>query len=390
MKRFSWPILLAVSLGLTGCATRYVPGKPLTGDPYIDGENAIQYGPAKDKVLWQYRTAAVAMRRGQFAEAKRLLEDALTRIANTLGKDPSARKSRSYFSPEAKKTFIGEPYERVMAYYYRGILYWMDGEPDNARACFRSAALEDSGTADKKYSSDYVLLDYLDGLATTKLGGDGADALKRAEAEAKLSHPPAVDPKANVMVFVEFGQGPVKYAAGEYAQLLMFHAGISAAHAAQVQVDQKNYQLRPYDDLYFQATTRGGRVMDHILANKAGFKRATDTAGNVGLIGGLVLAQRRETQGAALGLAAAGLLSKITSASTTPEADIRSWDNLPLFLSFAALELSPGPHTITVDFLDQAGRALPGQTKTINITVPAASGDKVVFVSDKSSTPQNQ
>src|ERR1043166_6151894 len=206
MKRFSWPILLAVSLGLTGCATRYVPGKPLTGDPYIDGENAIQYGPAKDKVLWQYRTAAVAMRRGQFAEAKRLLEDALTRIANTLGKDPSARKSRSYFSPEAKKTFIGEPYERVMAYYYRGILYWMDGEPDNARACFRSAALEDSDTVDKKYSSDYVLLDYLDGVASLKLNGDGSDALKRAEAEAKISQPPAYNPKANVLVFAEFGE----------------------------------------------------------------------------------------------------------------------------------------------------------------------------------------
>src|SRR5713101_573024 len=217
MRRFRWPFLVAVSLALAGCeSTRYNPGKPLTGDPYIDGQNAIQYGPPKDKVLWQYRTAVVAMRRGQFAEAKQLLDDAIARISNVLGKDPSARKARSYFSPEAKKTFIGEPYERVMAYYYRGILYWRDGEPDNARACFRSAALEDSDTVDNKYSSDYVLLDYLDGLATAKLGGDGADALKRAEAEAKLSHPPAIEPKANVLVFVEFGQGPLKYAVGEY------------------------------------------------------------------------------------------------------------------------------------------------------------------------------
>jgi hypothetical protein len=30
--------------------------------------------------------------------------------------------------------FIGEPYERAMAYYYRGLLYWRDGEIDNARA----------------------------------------------------------------------------------------------------------------------------------------------------------------------------------------------------------------------------------------------------------------
>ena len=129
--------------------------------------------------------------------------------------------------------------------------------------------------------------------------------------------------------------------------------------------------------------------MDHILANKAGFKRTTDIAGNAGLVSGLVLAQRRETQGAALGAAAFGLLSKITSASTTPEADIRSWDNLPLYLSFAALELPPGQHTITVDFLDQGNRLLAGQTKSVSITVPAGA-DKVVYVSDKSTTPQTQ
>ena len=39
--------------------------------------------------------------------------------------------------------------------------------------------------------------------------------------------------------------------------------------------------------------------MDHILANKAVFKSATDTAGDVGLMGGLgmAMAGRRSTQG---------------------------------------------------------------------------------------------
>ena len=82
------------------------------------------------------------------------------------------------------------------------------------------------------------------------------------------------------------------------------------------------------------------------------------------------------------------MLSKIASASTTPEADIRSWDNLPLYLSFAAVELSPGQYVATVDFLDEANRLLPGLTKTITINVPPGPGDKVVYVSDKSVTPQ--
>jgi tetratricopeptide (TPR) repeat protein len=383
--------LLVALLLLAGCASapkRPAP-KPATGDPLVDGKNALESAPEKDRVLWEYRTALVAMRRGEFNEAKPLLDSAIARISNIMGKDASARKARSMFSAEAKKTFIGEPYERVMAYYYRGILYWMDGEPDNARACFRSAQLEDSDTQDKHYSSDYVLLDYLDGFASVKLAGDGSDCLKRAQSFAKISAPPSYDPKANLLLFADFGPGPTKYAMGEYAQYLMFREGRTPIRTVQVQVDGKTYKLRPYDDLYFQATTRGGRVMDHILANKASFRTATDAAGDAGLIGGLVLSQQRQTREAALGLAAAGLLSKIVSATTTPEADTRSWDNLPLYLTFAALELPPGTHTLTVDFLDEANRMIAGQTKTITVNVPADS-DKVVYVSDKSKTPLNE
>ena len=378
---------------LAGCATESYKRLPaLTGDPLVDGRNAIEQGPPKDKVLWQYRTALFAMQRGQFDEAKQDLDDAIARISNIMGKDPNARKARSLFSPEAKKTFIGEPYERVMAYYYRGILYWRDGERDNARACFRSAELEDSDTANKTYASDYVLLDYLDGLASAKMGDDGSDAFKRASAEAKLSQPPPYNTKANVLFFVDIGSGPTKYAVGEYAETLLFRAGVSPAQSVQIRVGEKTLYVRPYDDLYFQATTRGGRVMDQILANKAGFKTATDAAGNVGLIGGLGMAAagRGDVRTAGLGLMAAGLLSKITSAATTPEADIRSWDNLPLYISFASLELPAGQYTTTIEFLDAAGRIISPLTKTVQFTVPTGSGDKVIYISDKSLTPLNQ
>src|SRR6266496_5829586 len=193
-----------VGVLLAGCATTQTGESwQRTGDPIIDGRAASEHGPKRDRVLWEYRTAATAMRRGQFTDAKQLLDDALLTLGGIYGPDKEARKARGYFSSEAKKTFIGEPYERVMAYYYRGILYWIDGELDNARACFRSGEIMDSDAENKTYSSDYVLLDYLDGLTTAKLGGDGADALKRAAGESKLSHPPAIDAKANVLVFVE-------------------------------------------------------------------------------------------------------------------------------------------------------------------------------------------
>ena len=381
--------LAIVLLMVAGCATPRPAPLRLTGDPITDGQAAIETGPEKDKVLWQYRTALAFMRQGKFEEAKALLDDAIARISNVIGKDESARKARGLFSPEAKKNFIGEPYERAMAYYYRGILYWMDGEADNARACFRSAVFEDSDAIDKTYAADYVLLDYLDGLITAKLGGDGADSFKRAAEAAKLSSPPPYNPKANVLFFVDYGPPPIKYAMGEYAEKLMFRTSETPIRGVQVQVDGKTFKLRPWDDLFFQATTRGGRVMDQILANKAGFKRSTDVAGTAGIIGGAVMTQHRETQVAGLGLLAAGLLSKIASAGTTPEADIRTWDNLPHFLTFAGLELPPGEYQATIDFLDGADRILASLSRKVTFTVAAGSVDKVIYVSEKSLSPQN-
>lgn len=381
--------LLFVLLLLPGCVTRtrYVH---LSGDIMVDGPRMITNGPPQDRVLWQYRTAAAAMRRGQFLEAKQLLDDALLTTGG-VSTDKSARLARSYFHPESRKTFIGEPYERVMAYYYRGILYWMDGEPDNARACFRSAALQDSDTENHEYSADYVLLDYLDGLATAKLAGDGAAAFKRADAEARLARPPAPDAPANVLFFVESATGPYKYGTGEYGEELRFNIQPSPAYAATITVEGQTLRADPLDDLFFQATTRGGRVMDHILGNKAAFKTTTDALGTTAIIGGVIAANQhnRTSQEVGLGLIAAGVISEIFSAATTPAADIRAWTNLPRYLGFASLSLPAGRHTATVQFLDPTDQVLPNLTKTITFETAPAGKDKVVFISDRSPARQS-
>ena len=391
MKLVPQALAACLLLFLTGCVTN-IREVPLTGDIHVDAPRAITEGPPRDKVLWQYRLAAADMRSGNYAEAKQMLDEALLTIGGIFGKDKNARKSRSYFGEESKKTFIGEPYERVMAYYYRGILYWMDGEPDNARACFRSGEIEDSSTAQGDFNADYVLLDYLDGLATVKLDGDGSDAYKRSlKSMRNGTPPPPYDKSANVLVFVEFGPGPIKAMSGEYGEELKFNTPESPSHSATLKVDNLVAKAFPYDDLGFQAITRGGRVMDHVLANKAVFKSATETAGNVALQTGAIaaLASRdRTTQEVGLGLMAAGILSKIISSATTPQADTRMWDNLPHYLSFASLHLAPGTHTVTVEFQGRSGEALPNFTKNLTINIPAAGHDKVVFVSDASVTPQ--
>jgi hypothetical protein len=391
MKSLWQPTLLAALLIVAGCATTTKHQVALTGDIMVDAPNAIANGPPRDRVLWQYRLAAAAMRQGKFDVAKQNLDDALLTLGGIYGKDADAKKARSYFHAEAKKTFIGEPYERSMAYIYRGIIYWMDGEPDNARACFRSAEFEDSDAEQHQYAGDWVLPDYLDGLVTTKLGGDGSDAFKRAQADAKGVKLPPYNLKANAIFFIEFGPGPTKYASGQYQEELRFSTVPSPVTSAELKVDALQIPIAPTDDVAFQATTRGGRMMDHILGNKAVFKSATDTAGNVAIIGGLataVASNNRTAQEVGVGLALAGLVSKVVSAATVPAADTRSWENLPRYLSFVNVPLPPGQHVATIQFLDASGQVHPNLTKTITVNITTTDRDKVVFVSDTSTTPQ--
>jgi hypothetical protein len=382
--------LLLLAAGCTVPATG--PQIPYTGDPVKDGLAWIEKGPSKDRVLWQYRTALHAMRRSDFQLAAQLLDDAILTLGAMMQPDASARKARGYFSEEAKKTFYGEPYERVMAWYYRGILYWMQGQPDNARACFRSAQFQDADAENNEYKSDYVALDYLEGLITEKLGGDGSDALERARELSKLSRLPDYNPAVNVLLFIDFGAGPRKMARGEYGEQLYFGQTPTAVRSARLTIGDQTLPVSPTDDLYYQATTRGGRVMDHVLGNKAVFKKSTDTLGNAALISGAVLATNDDTQEAGLAVLGVGILAKMFAAATKPEADTRAWQNLPQFLSFAVLELPPGAHQLTIDFLTSDGQIIGERRKVLDVAV-VAGRDNVFYVSDQSTatpvTPAN-
>ena len=169
-RRFTATLVGVGLVAFTGCAT--VPDRPqviVTGDAVVDGNAQRAAAPVKDRALWDFRVAASALRAANPAEAKLRLDDALPLIGGILANDADAKRARGLFSAESTKTFIGEPYERVMAYYYRGLLYWRDGQPDNARACYRSGQLIDSDAEAVDNKSDYVLLDYLDGFASASL-----------------------------------------------------------------------------------------------------------------------------------------------------------------------------------------------------------------------------
>lgn len=373
--------LLLVVL-VCSCTTAKYQSLVYTGDPYNDALENLKRAPQKDKVLWEYKLSVIALRKGLIEESKQHLDNALSLAGSIITNDKNARKARSLFSGESAKTFIGEPYERVMAHYYRGIIYWMQGELDNARACFRNAQIQDADAENKSYASDYVLLDYLDGFITTKLNGDGSMYYKRALESARLTKPPPYLTNANVMFFVEMGEGPKKFATGEYGQELRFSPGKSSAKKVLIKIGDKTIIAPAYDDLTYQATTRGGRVMDHIIGNKVVFKESTDTLGNAAVIGGAAVALTSKNNDVALGLIAAGLASKIIASATNPSADIRCWDNLPQYIGFGAAYLPPGQYSASVEFQNDSGETVKKLSQPIQILVPADGKDVVVFVSD--------
>ncbi len=418
-RRISVGALLVVSaaliLPLAGCVTELPetrrPPAPRTGDPLIDGQADIARAPERDRVLLEYRLGVTALRMGNFDVAKAQFDAAILRIGGLIsGPDDAAKRARGLFTAEREKTFIGEPYERVMAFYYRGILYWHDGQPDNARACFRSAQLIDSDAESDTYKSDYVLLDYLDGLASAKLAADGSDALARAQKLTKNPLPP-YDPQANVLCFVEFGQGPRKYAAGENGEQLRFRAEQSRIRSASLTIDNKEGDktlfFLPWDNLSYQAVTRGGRLMDHVLGNKAVFKQGANTLGDVALAGSAIAASNmyrdktrvvtdergrqrviRETErsegseNTAIALGLIGIFSKIASAATQTHADVRMWDNLPQYLSFGALRLPAGDHMALLQFYDANGQAVPDLSRRVVIKVGDVTQDTVIILSE--------
>ena len=375
-------ICLLSALGFAACQAPAIRRAPeFNGDLVAAGHRQIAKAAAHDKNRWRLITAVHALKLGRHDEARALLATAMPSAGQILKANARTRLAQSLFSPENVKGFHGESHERAMGWFYRGMFYWMDGEPDNARACFRTAQLMDALAAQPEHRADWVLLDYLDGFITAKLGRDGNDARTRAQANAGDTALPDYNTKANVMVFLQFGFGPMKKTGGDVGEKIVYDGGHSQARSARITVAGQTLIAPVFDNLTFQASTRGDRAMDAILANKAAIKKTGDLVGDIGVTAGAILASQPKTEDVGVALLGAGLVGKIIGGSAEPRADTRTWTNLPQHLSFAALQLPVGTHTVTIEFLDANGIALPDRQKNVSVTVQTGR-DMVVFVAD--------
>lgn len=298
-------------------------------------------GP-QNEVQHYMNAGTLAFEMGEFDTATIAFDRALLRIETFYADNEIAEQARSNFTPEDYKDFRGEPHERMMVYYYRGLLYMRDGDFENARASFRSGLLQDSFTLEEEFAQDSALMAYLIGW-TSRCNGDQVSA-EDGFAEA-LEYRPGLKLPAegdNILALAEIGFGPDKIALGEYDQFLtLIPDNTYPEQTAYFKIGDTHVPTYELEDIAYQATTRGGREVDVLLQGKAQFKENTDLAGDALMAAGAVaLTTDDESGGAAIAggiMLLAGVISKGISAATTAEADTRTWHNLPGEIHFMTL-----------------------------------------------------
>lgn len=342
-KSFILPVLVAQLVSACSGARhapptdevqKFVSGKPAALQPYfsrlyVEGEN--------NAVLNFERLGLAAMEQGQYAIAENAFDEAIERINTVYADEENAKRAKSLWSAEKVKDFKGEPYERAMAFYYRGLLYLRAGDYENARASFLEAQFQDTQSEKEEFAGDFAMMDLLAGFSSRC----AQDTTRDDElTKAALSRDPALGPIAGsdrrFLAIVETGSGPRKEAKGKHSeQMVVTDTGSSGGTMA---VSAGERELGPTvhaADVYYQASTRGGRPVQAILDGKAQFKDATDGIGDVAISTSSIATQLGNSAGTmagsyvGLGMLAFGLASKIASAATTPDADVRYWETLP-------------------------------------------------------------
>lgn len=335
-------------------------GKPADLIPYWQ---AVCDGEKRNQVLDHMRAGLAAMTLGHDELAEQAFDVALLGIEQIYAETESAEKARSVWHAESVKDFKGEPFERVMAYYYRGLLYLRRGDWENAQASFKAGVLQDTFAEEERFRADVASMIWLEGWANRCQGkSETADRLfkEAGTIRADLTLPA---PTENLLVIAETGRGPTKHAGGRQSQKLVIREGFSGNPALVAIVNGKRLPLPEAEDLFFQASTRGGRAVDSILAEKAGTKETTKGIANAATTAGTVAAMHSGSSGnrnealIGLGLILAGAIADAAANNMNANADTRTWDTLPHSIHLSAAR-PPDVMGSKIDIQDPSGRSL--------------------------------
>lgn len=326
--------------------------------------NENQITGLRSQVLNDMEAGVVALDIGVPEYAAAVFQDAYKRIETVYADNESAKAARSKFVPEANKDFKGEPYERAMLGYYMGMSDLLLQDIENAKVSFKWGEYQDTMSAAEAYQSDMALHNLLIGWAT-QCQGDYEGAQEHYDRAREYASDLTIPKKShNLLLIAESGPAPVKYASGKHDEFLHYKEGASeSANSVSFKLGKHQYNGTLAEDIYYQASTLGGRAVDNILAGKASFKDSAETtsgaAAATSLVSSTLALDSYATGNADLGDAyamvggLAALISigaKIAADSSKPAADTRYWDNLPAKIYVATASIGDANETIEARF----------------------------------------
>ena len=296
---------------------------------------------ARNQVLNLMRIGKSAFDHGDLRSAANAFDSAIMQVESVYGNSQSAAKARSLWYEEGSKEFKGEPYERSMLYYYRGLIYLAEEDFENARASFLNAIMQDAFAEEEQNRSDFGSQLFLVGWAAQKMGSP--ELAKQAFNELATIAPDFTPPPTahDVLIIAESGAAPRKLADGVGHHQLVYRRGkkIVDNQVEFVEVDGDKLNLSTNEDIYWQASSRGGRHIDRIIDGKVSFKTTTEDLGSalsgLGTSAIYLAAPLDNSAGIGAGIALVGVGMMAISANSKVRADTRYWDNIPNLLHFA-------------------------------------------------------
>ncbi len=395
-RRFAAPTCPRWVMGLLLLVTLFLPACSETSARvrsavtlYYSGE----YGPAaqelaplihkpnKNYVLNNCRYGSCALAAGQLDNAQQAFLRAY-RVMDSVNTNTGSRVLGAVVVYEGVKVWKGQPFERAMAHYYLGLIFLIKGDYENARAAFANSLFRLRQYANPKaklppgqqyarVDSNFVLGYFGLGVCYMKLGHPKLAAANFERAEQLNPYiSPVVkkmySPGINALIFVDWGLGPRRRAAGWYGEQSVFtptpwQAGpIPPIYAWDNGHPITGIANSNMVDTLALAQDKRWLTMDTIREAKAVIGTGMMLGGAAAADNGVYNNNGTESL-IGLGVAGAGALLAASS-----HADTRYWEMLPRTVYVIPARLPPGESSVEV-----AAGGVTSPPFMVNITGPA-------------------
>lgn len=391
-ERMSWlrSIFLIAGLGALllggGCASDQKIAQAVTdyyGGAYQQAAQVLE--PLAQKtdenfVLNNLRLGSAFLAAGQLDAAERAFLAAYE-VINSYGVNDGGRTLGAVLVSENIKVWKGEPFERAMANFYLGLIFYIQHDYANARGAFENALFklkdydpqknQDVGELESRFAlAQLMLAKSWQRLGREDLAGQYFNTVAREHPELTALADPARNAASNLLLVVDFGYGPrkIRQSDGDVVGFSPRPYEAGPIPRPLVLVDGRREGLddfaRPPMDLLVLAQQRQWQSIDTI--------RTIKSALGSGLIiaGGYEGLRQHPDPEASIALLTAGLLLKATS-----QADIRQWEMLPRTTFILPLHVAPGTHDVTVSFPGS-----PAAPQTLHQLMVPPEGEATYYV----------